>query len=311
MKKEFALMMFFGLAALLFAAPPAVFCQDDKYDEDEEAIEISREDVERACGTFSVKLPASKPVAGQTAGQAIVYVLRPTSYAGTTQTKLAMDGDWMGTNRANTYFYFAVTPGEHLFCSKAENRSVLRLTLEPDKTYFLQQKMRTGFLVNARNKLALIPEEEGREKIEKLSFPSGDGCGESDREVKFSVKTDKKQHPTPEPATGQALVYVLRRPGMVGAAVQTKLAMDGTWMGANQRNGYFFFNAEPGEHDFCSMAGPNIALLQLEFESDKTYFLEQKIQLSSKAPSVLTLLSEEDGKEMLRKNHFSVFEEKK
>ncbi|MBZ5684784.1 MAG: hypothetical protein LAP86_07095 [Acidobacteriia bacterium] len=49
-------------------------------------------------------------------------------------TKLAVDGDWKGVNRGNNYFYFTLEPGEHYFCSAAENHSVLTLKVEAGKT---------------------------------------------------------------------------------------------------------------------------------------------------------------------------------
>lgn len=72
-------------------------------------------------------------------------------------------------------------------------------------------------------------------------------CGES--EINFSTKTDKKQHPKAEAQAGQAIIYVIRH-GMMGNKVQTKLAMDGKWLGANRGNNYFYFTAAPGEHAF-------------------------------------------------------------
>jgi hypothetical protein len=133
-------------------------------------------------------------------------------------------------------------------------------------------------------------------------------CGT--KEINFSAKTDKKQHPTPEPEAGQAMVYIVR-PGMMGNKVQTKLAMDGEWMGTNRGNTYFYFTADPGERLFCSKA-ENTSLLRVTFEPGKTYFLQQKIKMGiGKARNELVVMTEEEGREKLGKLNLSVFEEKR
>lgn len=128
-------------------------------------------------------------------------------------------------------------------------------------------------------------------------------------EINFSAKTDKKQHPTPKSETGQAMIYVLR-PSMMGSAIQTKLAMDGEWKGVNRGNTYFYFTAEPGERLFCSKS-ENVSLLRLNLEPNKTYFIQQKIRMGAmKARNELIEMTEEEGREKLRKLNLSIFEEK-
>lgn len=131
----------------------------------------------KACGTkesevdFSVSTDKkSHPTAEPPAGKAMIYVLRPTMMGNKVQTKLAVDGVWKGANRGKNYFFFPLDPGEHHFCSKAENRSVVTLNVEPGKTYYLQQRIRMG-LMKARNSLAVMTDDEGQKKL-KDSHPS-------------------------------------------------------------------------------------------------------------------------------------------
>lgn len=105
----------------------------------------------------SAPLPADK---------AMVYVVRPTHYGGSIQTKLSMDGNWMGVNMANSYFVFLADPGEHKFCSQSENASRVTLTLEAGKTYFLQQHIRMGFF-KAQNELTQLDDKGGPEALKK------------------------------------------------------------------------------------------------------------------------------------------------
>lgn len=133
-------------------------------------------------------------------------------------------------------------------------------------------------------------------------------CGPEN--AKHSARTDKKQHPTPEPPADKALIYVIR-PTMSGNKVQTKLGVDGKWMGVNRGDNYFFFTLEPGEHYFCSQA-ENRSVLALQVEPGRTYYLQQKIRFGwMKARNQLALLDEQEGKKGLAKCHLSLFEEKK
>ncbi|HKM89573.1 MAG TPA: DUF2846 domain-containing protein [Candidatus Acidoferrales bacterium] len=82
------------------------------------------------------------------------------------QTKLAVDGKWVGVNKANNYFYFTLEPGPHYFCSQAENHNLLTLVVEAGKTYYLQQKIRAGW-VKAQTDLQLLDEDEGKKGLAK------------------------------------------------------------------------------------------------------------------------------------------------
>lgn len=145
-------------------------------------------------------------------------------------------------------------------------------------------------------------EQLKKEQIEKKACPVVD--------VKFTTKTDKKQHPTPEPPSDKALVYVVR-PTMMGNKVQTKLAVNGQWVGANRGHNYFFVTLDPGEHFFCSKA-ENKSVLAIKVEAGKTYFVEQKIKMGfAKARNQLALLADAEGRKKLAKSHPSSWEEKK
>lgn len=81
------------------------------------------------------------------------------------------------------------------------------------------------------------------------------GCGTD--QVKFDVKTDKNQHPAPQPESGKALVYVFehqkRDPDVIYLKSETiKIGLDGSWVGANHGQSYFFFPADPGDHRLCA-----------------------------------------------------------
>jgi len=134
-------------------------------------------------------------------------------------------------------------------------------------------------------------------------------CGTKADEVDYEPRTDKGDHPTPEPSADKALVYVLR-PTMMGHRFQSKLAVDGGWKGVNRGNNYFYFALQPGAHYFCSSTD-NYSVLQLEVEAGKTYYLQQHVRMGKKELNCkLTALTEEEGKAKLAHAHLSVWEVK-
>jgi hypothetical protein len=134
------------------------------------ADKMKKEEIEKkACPAVDVGFRAdtdktTHPTPEPPPDKALVYVVRPTMMGNKIQSKLAVDGQWIAANRGHNYFFLTLDPGQHYFCSKAENRSVLALSLEAGKTYFLEQKIKMGFM-KARNKLALLGEEEGKKKL--------------------------------------------------------------------------------------------------------------------------------------------------
>ena len=188
-----------------------------------------------------------------------------------------------------------------------------RSSLENDRAVMVSAGVRFGGEPQPKIRRSAARPEPENDGIEPASAgngeqaPSGVGARTAcpARDVGIRVETDKGSHPTPEPKEGKALVYVLR-PAFVGFKIQTKLAVDGEWVGANRGRNYFFLDLDPGEHHFCSKA-ENRSSLALRLEAGKTYFIEQKIGMGlMKARNKLVLLSEGDGREKLAECHLAV-----
>src|SRR5690348_412164 len=118
------------LCVLSFLAPLTLLAADKE--DKKESEEPSKELQLKACGPKETEINYSPsvdkkqhPTSEQPSDKAVIYVLRPSMIGMAVQTKLAVDGDWKGENRGNNYFYFPLDPGEHYFCSAAENRAVL------------------------------------------------------------------------------------------------------------------------------------------------------------------------------------------
>ena len=108
------------------------------------------------------------PTGERNADKALVYVLRPSTAIGNhLQTKLAVDGEWKGVNRADNYFFFTLQPGMHYFCSQAHNRSIVVLTVEAGKTYYLEQSAHFIGANRVNNDLGVMDDTEGQKELAK------------------------------------------------------------------------------------------------------------------------------------------------
>lgn len=113
------------------------------------------------------------------------------------------------------------------------------------------------------------------------------GCGPA--EVQFDVKTDKKQHPMPQPESGKALVYVfedeIQNVSFTIGAVTTRVGVDGRWVGANHGASYFFFTVDPGEHRLCTAIQSSLkrfsklgSALTFTAEAGKIYYFRVAVE---------------------------------
>jgi hypothetical protein len=104
-------------------------------------------------------------------------------------------------------------------------------------------------------------------------------CGQSD--VHFDIKKDNAEH-VGRAEAGKALVCVIQdedHPDCIKCDVTTRVGLDGSWIGANNGDSYFFFSVEPGEHHLCAnrqaeigVSTKPIALLGFTAEAGKTYY---------------------------------------
>ena len=76
---------------------------------------------QRGCGPPNVKHRVQTSAVGRfeqpTPDKAVLHVVRPESFGAAIQTKLGVDGKWVGVNVGGTYFTVSLDPGAHLLCS--------------------------------------------------------------------------------------------------------------------------------------------------------------------------------------------------
>jgi hypothetical protein len=106
-----------------------------------------------ACGPsnvkFDVKDDNSQHTIGQPeAGKALVYVIQDLVSAGSVITKVALDGVWVGAYHNDSYFSFAVDPGERHLCASWQSRlaglsqivGLAHFTAEAGRVYYFRTK---------------------------------------------------------------------------------------------------------------------------------------------------------------------------
>jgi len=107
-------------------------------------------------------------------------------------------------------------------------------------------------------------------------------CGPMD--ATFEVQKDGSHHATMQPEPGKALVYMVQEDCVGLGCPSTKVAVDGTWMGANLNKSYFSFATNPGVHHVCvtlrsrsSIAPRFVGLLHFTAEAGESYYFRTRL----------------------------------
>lgn len=103
------------------------------------------------------------------ADKANIYLYRNESMGAAIKMDVAMDGKNLGQTAAKTYFALEVSPGKHALLSKAENDSILELSTDAGKNYFVWQEVKMG-LMYARSQLQLVDETIGRNGVSECKL---------------------------------------------------------------------------------------------------------------------------------------------
>ncbi len=102
-------------------------------------------------------------------GKSLIYIVRPSIYGIAMKFDVFCNGKSMGTTKGKQFLFIILEPGEQIIMNKAENKDAITLKTEPNKTYFIKQKIKTGAL-SARSKLILLNPNEGREALMKCKL---------------------------------------------------------------------------------------------------------------------------------------------
>jgi hypothetical protein len=150
--------------------------------------------------------------------------------------------------------------------------------------------------------------------------------------VNFDAKADATQHPTSQPDSAKAIVYVIADLGQCsdcgGPSLDSKnvsdavirIGMDGGWVGATRGNSYLVVSAEPGEHHMClnwqsSLAERSRAFVMenITAEAGQVYYLRARLFPGGNGDYSfdLDLVNSDEGKYLLASSAFSVSHPKK
>ncbi|HLW54883.1 MAG TPA: DUF2846 domain-containing protein [Candidatus Angelobacter sp.] len=142
-----------------------------------------------ACGVDKVHFEVAKsgdhhPPASAEAGRALVYIVAEEmdgcdSYCPAT-SKVGLDGAWAGANQGNSYFYFAVDPGEHHLCATWHSKVALNkrrialanFTAEAGKVYFFRTRVLETIEQGPHLDLDPINSDEGRFLVASYPYSS-------------------------------------------------------------------------------------------------------------------------------------------
>jgi hypothetical protein len=117
------------------------------------------------CAEENGYMATATPVAGPSAGKALVYFMRPSEYGFAVDFQIWDDDHFIGLSQAQSYFAYECNPGAHLFIGIAENKVALDADLEADKSYYVGTNVKAGW---AKARLQLTPVTRDSELWDKV-----------------------------------------------------------------------------------------------------------------------------------------------
>ena len=141
-----------------------------------------------ACGPLKTRMKVytekdQHPFGTASPDKALVYVIpehqMTVKVLGSFPTCVALDGEWIGGNHSESYFYFPVAAGEHQVCAEWEIEfrkhllpvSFAKFTAEPGQTYFLRERVTFVGLDGERSiSLEPISADEGKSLLARFPY---------------------------------------------------------------------------------------------------------------------------------------------
>jgi len=115
----------------------------------------------------------TKQMGEATFDKALVYIIRPAFMPYLFYTWAFADDQFIGVTNAKNYTYALVSPGKHVFWSRADHWGSITLTVEAGKTYYIIQWMALGSIRYALpdgysdEKWTVYPREAKEKKLKK------------------------------------------------------------------------------------------------------------------------------------------------
>lgn len=115
-----------------------------------------------ACGPNNVRFDVNldglqHPAPPPDPDKALVYIVQEMGQEkckGCALTKLGLDGNWVGANNGDSYFYFSTEPGEHHLCLNWQSHfgwrskafAMANFTAEAGRVYYFRARIFPGHL---------------------------------------------------------------------------------------------------------------------------------------------------------------------
>jgi hypothetical protein len=99
-------------------------------------------------------------------GQAVIYVVRPAPDLSGLTAPLVLNDQHIGATHAGTYFRLEVPPGRHEIRGYAGDSGSIRIDVQADRIYYIQQRVSGSWRVtNPMSFFSIIDEQQGRAAV--------------------------------------------------------------------------------------------------------------------------------------------------
>jgi hypothetical protein len=188
-------------------------------------------------GAVAADSPEQELLDSQADNEAMIYILRPSSFVPTARMWTFADERLIGATRGGSYTVAPVAEGRHLFWSKSENIATLEIEAEAGATYFIKQIVLEGER-NPRVKLVLLSAARGRmiretceyrplrekdrargERIGAKHLAGARSIGAEERRVTRVVERARKSVLRVETENGYATGFLIDSAGFILASV--------------------------------------------------------------------------------------------
>ncbi len=107
-------------------------------------------------------------------GEAIVYIVRPSSYFGSVPLHVFLDNQEPASKKGSTigeqYICFTLQPGDHRILSQGENWAETNVSAKEGDMIFIKQEAAMPILRGARNTLSKLNDYEGKYHVKTLTM---------------------------------------------------------------------------------------------------------------------------------------------
>lgn len=98
-----------------------------------------------------------------TPGKAVVYLVRSDPDLSYLTAPVVVNDHMIGSTHAGTYFRLELPPGRHVIRGYASDNGTISLDLQPDRVYFVEQKVAGSYRVtNPESFFSVIDERRAR-----------------------------------------------------------------------------------------------------------------------------------------------------